>query len=101
MAEGIKSLVGKRMTKDVKFMGVSLKIQKLSIAEVLSIQEKAKDAEKSETEGFNVLKQVVRSAVEGADELSDEDFDNFPLDELSKLSAEIMSYSGIGAEKGK
>jgi hypothetical protein len=101
MKDGIKSLVGKKMTKNTKFMGVDLKIQKLSISEVLSIQERAKDAEKNEAEGFNVLKLVVRSAVEGADELSDEDFDNFPLDELSKLSTEIMKFSGIGQEQGK
>jgi hypothetical protein len=100
MSEGIKALVGKKMTKDAKFMGVSLKIRKLSIAEVLSIQEQARDAEKNEAEGFNVLKLVVRSAVDGAEDLSDEDFDNFPLDELSKLSSEIMTFSGIG-EKGK
>jgi hypothetical protein len=98
---GIAALVGRKMTKNVKFMNVDLKIQKLSIAEVLDIQEKAKDAEKNETEGFNVLKLVVRSAVEGANELSDEDFDNFPLDELSKLSTEIMKFSGIGQDQGK
>ena len=99
--EGIKGLVGRKMTKSVKFMGEDVKITKLTVAEVLEIQEKAKAIEKDETEGFNVLKTVIKAAVEGATELTDEDFNGFPLDELSKLSSEIMKYSGIGQEAGK
>ena len=99
--EGMKSLIGKKMTKTVKFMGTDIKICKLSVAEVLEIQAKAKNIETNEQEGFNVLKVVVRAGAEGGQDLSDEDFDNFPLDELSKLSNEIMSFSGIGSEKGK
>jgi len=98
---GIRSLVGQKMTRKVKFMNSELTIQKLTVSEVLAIQEKAKVAEKDEAAGFDVLKTVIRSAVEGADELSDEDFDNFPLDELSKLSTEIMRFSGISGDQGK
>jgi hypothetical protein len=101
MAEGIKGLVGQRMTKTVKFMNKDITIQKLTVAEVLAIQEKAKNADKDETEGFNVLKTVIRSAVPGADELSDEDFNSFPLEDLTKLSNEVMKYSGISADQGK
>ncbi len=99
--EGMKALIGKRMTRSVKFMGEDIKISKLSVAEVLNIQEKAKAIEGNDQEGFNVLKTVVRSGAEGGADLSDEDFDNFPLDELSRLSNEIMKFSGIGAEAGK
>ena len=101
MSEGIKGLVGRKMTKSVKFMGEDVKIAKLSVAEVLTIQERAKTLEQNATEGFDVLKVVIRSSVEGASDLSDEDFNNFPLDELSKLSNEIMKFSGIGQESGK
>lgn len=98
---GIKSLIGKKMTKNVKFMGEDVKISKLSVAEVLEIQEKAKALTDNDAEGFNVLRSVIRSAVEGADDLTDEDFKGFPMDELSKLSNEIMKYSGLGQEAGK
>ena len=40
---GIKGLVGRKMTKSVKFMGEDIKISKLSVSEVLAIQEKAKN----------------------------------------------------------
>jgi hypothetical protein len=95
---GIRGLVGKRMEKKVRFMDADVKITKLSVAEVLEIQEKAKTINE-DTEGFAILKTVIRSAVEGADEITDEEFNKFPLDELSKLSDEIMKYSGIGGEK--
>jgi hypothetical protein len=101
MAEGIRGLIGRKMTKTVKFMGEDVKISKLSVSEVMEIQQRAKQVDKNEEEGFNVLKTVIRSSVENARDLSDEDFNDFPLDELSKLSNEIMKFSGIGADQGK
>jgi len=101
MAEGMKALASKRMTKSYKFMGEDVKIAKLTVSQVMEIQEKAKDIEKDDTQGFNVLRKVIQYSVEGANDLTDDDFNNFPLDELSKLSNEIMRFSGIGADTGK
>jgi hypothetical protein len=101
MAEGIKGFVGRKMTKNAKFMGEDVKISKLSVSEVMEVQEKAKNLEGNESEGFNVLKIVIRAGVEGGKDLADQDFENFPLDELSKLSTEIMKFSGIGQDSGK
>jgi hypothetical protein len=98
---GIRNFVGRKMTKKTKFMGEDITISKLSVAEVLEVQAKARGIEQNEAEGFNVLKTVIRSGVEGGKDLSEEDFENFPLDELSKLSGEIMKFSGIGQEQGK
>ena len=99
--KGIRGLVGRKMSKDVKFMGETVKISKLSVSEVMQIQEAAKNMEKDDSEGFGILKTVIRSAVEGAGDLDDADFDTFPMDELSKLSTEIMKFSGIGQDSGK
>ena len=96
---GIKSLVGRKMTKEFKFMGETVKVSKLSVAEVMDIQERAKDLKEDSLEGFEILKHVIRSAVEDAQELSDADFSTFPMDELSKLSNEIMKFSGLGTEQ--
>lgn len=101
MAEGIKGLVGRKMTKTIKFMGEDVKISKLSVSQVMEVQELAKRLETNEAEGFNVLKTVIRNGVEGGQDLTDEAFDNFPLDELSKLSSEVMKFSGIGQDSGK
>jgi hypothetical protein len=96
---GIKGLIGKKMTKTVKFMGDDVKISKLSVSEVLEVQDKAKSLAENDGESFEVLKKVIKLSVEGASDLGDDDFNNFPLDELSKLSAEIMKWSGLGEQK--
>ncbi len=98
---GIKSLVGKKMTKTVKFVGEDVKITKLNVSDVMEIQEKAKALESDSNAGFELLKRVIKMSVDGASDLSDEDFQTFPMDELSKLSNEIMKFSGIAGEQGK
>lgn len=95
------SLIGKRMSKNVKFMGEEVKIHKLSVAQIVTIQESAKAAETDETKGFEILKTIIKSSVEGADAIGDSDFENFPMDELSSLSNAIMAFSGIDAGKSK
>lgn len=94
-----KNLIGKRMTKTVKFMDAQVSISKLSVAEVMNIQKQAEAVSSGgEQEGFDILKTVIRASVEGASDITDEDFSGFPMDELSKLSNEIMKFSGIGQE---
>jgi hypothetical protein len=95
----IKNLVGKRINKKFKFMGEDININKLSVQEVMDIQSAAKDIREDSDEGLSILRKVIRSAVEGGDLLTDEDFQTFPMDELSKLSSEIMKFSGIGADQ--
>lgn len=98
---GIKDLVGKKMDKEVPFMGAKVKISKLTVEEVLAIQEMAKSSDNGDDDSLRVLRKVIQSAVEGASELGDDDFRQFPMDELSKLSNEIMKFSGLGQEAGK
>jgi len=92
----ILDLVGKKVTKTVKFMNTDITINKLSVAEVTAIQEAAKELQENSEDGLVVLRQVIRSAVENGDELTEANFLTFPIDELSKLSNEIMKFSGLG-----
>jgi len=95
----MKHLVGKKISKKVDFMGDKVEIKKLTVNEVLKIQEATKNT--SEEDQINTLRVILRSAVVGADELSDEDIATFPLEELTSLSAEIVKYSGmVGATEG-
>jgi hypothetical protein len=98
---GIKNLIGRKMSREVKFMGENVTISKLSVSEVMEIQEKARKLEQEESAGLDVLMTVIRSSVEGADELTDQDFESMPMDELAKLSGEIMKFSGIQGEAPK
>jgi hypothetical protein len=93
----LKSLAAKRITKDIKFMGESITISKLTVQEVMDIQEYVKN--KPENDGLETLRLIMNFSVEEAKELSDEEFSSFPMDELNKLSAEIMKFSGVGEGK--
>jgi len=98
-AENLLALVGTTMTKSVSFMNTKVDIKKLSVAQVLEIQELAKDAAEETSDNFALLRFVMNQAVEGAEDLTDEQFQTFPMDELSSLSGEIMKFSGMGEDK--
>jgi len=102
---GIKALVGKKMEKTVKFMGSDLKISKLLVSEVVELQNQAKALKEDDVDGkdgLEIIKLVIRNGAEGGKDLTEEDFNSFPVDELTRLSEEIMKHSGLGGkDQGK
>ena len=100
MTEGLQALVGKRMEKDCTVMGQKIKISKLTVNQVMEIQAQVKENgtdSEDEKANFELLMKVIRMGANGAEQMSDDEFNDFPLEELSKLSQEIMKFSGIGA----
>lgn len=99
----IKNLVGKAVTEKVKFMGEELVISKLTVAQVLDIQKIAKaEADRAgDEDSMAIMRTIIRASVADAGDLSDSDFESFPLDELGKLSNRIMQFSGVGEKQGK
>jgi hypothetical protein len=93
--------VGIKLAKKVKFMGEDLDIHKLSVAQVVTIQGLAKEFEDSADPlgNLKLLAVVIKSGANELADLSEEDMNNFPIDELSKLSEEIMKHSGLAALK--
>jgi len=101
---GLKSVVGTKQTKEYKFMGTKLILTKLTVSQVLEIQELSKISEKEdlkERDAFDSIKTVIRMSVQDSDDMEDDDFNELPLDELIKLSQEIMRFSGIADTEGK
>lgn len=96
----IVALKGKKVTKTVKFNGGQVEISKLTIAQVFEIQ-KMSGEEKSE-DPLQIPKALIRMSVSGGSELLEEDFAEFPLDDINTLSEDIMQFSGLkNAEAGK
>ena len=96
----MKHLVGKLITKKVPFMGDEVEVKKLTVGEILELQKviakvgESDDAEKQ----IGLLRDIIKVAVIGADELTDADFQTFPIEELNKLSNSVMSLSGLGSD---
>lgn len=98
---GFKRFLGKAQTSKVKFMGENVEIKKLTVTEVEDIQEASKAIAEDPSKGFDVLKKVLKLGCLETADLDDADFKQFPLDDLNKLSGEIMKLSGIASDSGK
>jgi hypothetical protein len=99
----MKHLVGKTMTQKVPFMGDEVEVKKLTVGEILELQKVINASQKGkqdEEKQMKLLRDILRLAVIGADEISDEEFSNFPLGELSELSQQVVSVSGMGTTEG-
>jgi len=98
----MKHLVGKAVTEKVDFMGDKVEVKKLTVGEVMGLQKTIEAAAKSKKDGaqLKLLCDIIKIAVIGADELTDEDFETFPVEELTGLSEHIMRLSGLGGSEG-
>jgi hypothetical protein len=98
-----KELVGKKISKKVKFMEADVEIVKLTKGQVTEMQAMIKSQEGSEDEEANleILISIIKMGAPDSEELTAEDFESFPLDELNTLSKDIMSFSGMAADVEK
>jgi len=98
----MKHLVGKELTEKVPFMGDEVEVRKLTVGQITGMQKIIDKATKSkdETAQIKLLCDIIKIAVVGAEELTQEDFDTFPLGELSALSESVMRVSGLGGVEG-
>jgi len=92
----LRSLVAERQSKLIPFMKKQLRINKLTLTECTDIQAEASkiDAENPQ-QSFELLKRIVRTGVPIAAEFTDDDFGVFPMDDLNKLSDEVLKYGGM------
>ena len=95
-------LVGQKMKQKASFVGTKVEITKLSITQVNEIQELVeKQKGDDNANDMDLLIDIIKMSVAEASELSEEDFNSFPLDEVVKLSNEIMKFSGMDPKAGK
>jgi hypothetical protein len=98
----MKHLVGKSVTEKVPFMGDEVEVKKLTVGQVMSLQKLILAAADGGDENaqLKLLCDIIKIAVVGAEELTDEDFNTFPIQELTTLSEHIMRLSGLGGTEG-
>ena len=89
-----------RVCKKVKFMELEIEITKLTVEQVLIIREKSQ-AIKDEDSNANIdlLIYIIQAAALELSDLSEDEVKGFPMDELTKLSNEILQYSGLVNKK--
>lgn len=103
----MRSLLGQLApTKKVTFLGKkdAVEIKKLTGIEVKSFQSYVNNEVKTLPEaeqGLAIQRKVIRIGVVDASDMTDDEIDSFPLDEVSKLAKEVLVYSGINTEDAK
>ena len=92
----MKQFIGKEQTKTVDFMDGELEVRALTVGNVKAIEARTKKMQakpEKDQDQLDILRFVVRLSVIGAEDLTDKDFDGFPVSELTQLSEKIMGVS--------
>jgi hypothetical protein len=93
---GLKSISGSHIKLEIDVDGTSVTIHKLSVAGAKKVQDAAKKSSgegAKEDSGLDILKTIIRNGTEEV--LSDEDFEELPMDTLQKVASAIMKHSGM------
>lgn len=99
----MKQLLGKIKTVKVPFMEETVEVTRLTVAQVKEFQKELTSAKPVEGDvedpdsGLKIQRTILRMAVVGASELSDEELDSFPLVELTKLTQKILELAGVAS----
>jgi hypothetical protein len=101
----MKHLIGSQSpVKKLSFLNKkdAVEVKKLTGLEVKEFQSYINTEAKTLPEadqGLAIQRKIIRMGVIGAEELSDDEIDGFPLEEISKLAKEVLIYSGINTEE--
>jgi hypothetical protein len=89
--------IGKKATKEVDFLGEKILIKKLSINQVIQVQDLTKSIEDSNDDkgGIKILLFVIKQGVEEFSTYEDSDLMDCPMEDLALLSNTIMEFSGL------
>jgi hypothetical protein len=100
----MKHLVGKtQKAVKVPFMdGETVEVKKLTVAQVREFQsqlEAIKEQESADS-GLAIQRTIIKMGVVGAEDLSDEELDSFPLEEIVNLAQKILELAGVRSVEG-
>jgi hypothetical protein len=100
----MKHLVGKaQKAVKVTFMETeTVEVKKLTVAQVKEFQKKLEEikGQDSTESGLDIQRSVIRMGVVGAEDLTDEDLDSFPLDEVVNLAQKVLELAGVRNTEG-
>jgi hypothetical protein len=95
----MRKLVAQLPTKEIKFMGDKITIRKISAGAVKRISAASKNiTEENDSSTLDVLVAILNEGVvleKDEDPIDSALLEEFPLDELNKLSQEIMKFGGV------
>lgn len=95
----MKHIKIKDITKKIPFMDQEVEIKQLTVKGVKDLQESLKGADS--VNALETLSVIFKATVTGAEDMTNEDFEKFPIQSLTELSQEILKFNGLGAQDDK
>ncbi len=78
-----------------------MEIKQLTVRGIKDLQ-KALDVNKADdVSGLKTLSSIFKQTVVGAEDMKESEFEDFPIQALTKLSQEILEYNGLAAKDDK
>jgi hypothetical protein len=100
----MKQFIGQVQTRTVSFMDGEVEVKTLTVGGAKAIDLKTKELAKkkdaSDMDQLELLRFIIRTSVVGAEEMTDEEIDGFPMTELTKLAEGVMGVTGAPEGKG-
>ena len=87
------------ITKKIPFLGQEVEIKQLTVKGVKDLQVSLKEA--NTVDSLSTLALIFKATVVGAEEMTDLEFENYPIQPLTDLSNEILKFNGLGAADDK
>ena len=103
----MKQFVNKEVTYTVPFMGGNVKVRKLPPIKVEEIQafaqerNKKRKGEETDSDVYELMQEVFRHAVVGAEEITIDELKTMALTELTDLFKEVLKSIGMTSADGK
>jgi hypothetical protein len=99
----ISRFKGAKASKKTKFVGQDIDIVKLTVSQALQVQDVVKLAEGDDNPdaNLNILLTVLKFGAPDLVDMTLDDLKEFPMQDLTLLSSEIMKHSGMTPEQIK
>lgn len=88
------------ITKKVPFLEQEVEVKQLTVKGVKDLQDSLSH-EDATLNAIKTLGVIFKATVVGAEDMTDEDFEKFPINALTELSSEILKFNGLGAKDDK
>ena len=91
----MRQFVGKNQKHKLKFMDGEVEAKALTVGQVKEVQRIAKNIVEGDGNDLDAVMYVIRVSVDGASDLTNEEFESFSIEEIKNLSEEILAVSGL------
>ena len=78
-----------------------MEIKQLTVKGIKDLQKSLDENKADDVSGLKTLSAIFKQTVVGAEDMTDEEFEKFPISALTELSNEILIFNGLGASDDK